>query len=245
MPTIHDCNKSSSPDVFRFRQFEVCHRRSAMKVGTDGVLLGAWCMLNHGESAWDVGAGTGLIALMLAQRGAGHVDAVEIDAVAAEEAAGNIAGSPWPDRIAVCKGDISSVETALASPDLIVSNPPFFTETLHSPKTDRATARHEGSLTFGTLFDIAARRLRANGRLACIAPSQRCRELIFEAQLRRLHLARLTHIRTVATKEPKRVLMEFTPAPVSRCLKNDLIIKDNGAYTDDYRRLTSDFYLFQ
>lgn len=235
-PAVH------APGVFRFRRFDVRHERSAMKVGTDGVLLGAWCSLPADASVWDVGAGTGLIALMLAQRGAGRVEAIEIDAVAAEEARHNVALSPWPGIVNVVTGDFTEVEGSLPAPDLIVSNPPFFNEALQSPEQMRATARHEGSLTFGTLFDIAAERLTPDGRLACIAPAPRVQELLFEATLRRLSLHRLTNVATVAGKAPKRVLLEFG-RQASATDDTTLTIRSDGKYTDEYRRLTSDFYL--
>lgn len=215
-----------------------------MKVGTDGVLLGAWVSVDGVLTAVDAGCGTGLIALMLAQRGVAHVDAVEIDSLAAEEARVNVAASPWAEAIEVSCGDFAEWVSALKkSVDLIVCNPPFFTETLRSDDLRRAMARHEGSLGVEPLMSVAASVLSDNGRLAMILPASREGEVALLAARSGLFLNRLTRVSANAHKPPKRVLVELSR--LNRPLNVDTLrLRDeSGGFSDSYRRLTSEFYL--
>ena len=150
-----------SDSSFLFKQFIVHHDRCAMKVGTDGVLLGAWAPVDQAHTALDVGTGTGLVALQLAQRNPHlRVTAVEIDAPAAAQAAENVAGSPWPDRIEVVCADFNDFQPD-GRFDLIVSNPPYFVDALPCPDRQRNTARHAGGLNYDLLFRRSARLPRA------------------------------------------------------------------------------------
>lgn len=233
-------------NMFQFKQFSISDERCAMKVGTDGVLLGAWATVNPGATVWDVGAGSGLIGLMAAQRGAAIVIAFEIDNEACTDAELNIARSPWHDRIKIIEGDFAVKSTECNEyPDLIVSNPPFFTENLHSPGASRARARHEDALPTATIMRIAAKNLRPGGRLALVAPANRLDELIFEARLARLWLIRLTMITTVAGKKSKRFLAEWgREDPGKEPDENILAIRmEDNTLTPEYKYLTKDFYL--
>ena len=218
-----------------------------MKVGTDGVLVGAWATVRPGAVVWDAGAGSGLISLMCAQRGASRVTAFEIDPAACGAARRNVAASPWHDIITVEEGDFVSRAAALEgdAPDLIVSNPPFFNETLHAPDPERAAARHEGGMTITDIMRVAAARLAPGGRLALIAPTNRMEELLFEARMARLWPLRITSIVTVEGKKPKRWLGEWTTTdPLSRPAESVLAIRGrDNVFTAAYGRLVGDFYL--
>ena len=188
-----------SNEYFQFKQFTVRHERCAMKVGTDGVLLGAWAPVEGVGRILDVGTGTGLVALQLAQRTASaRITAIEIDPDAAAQAGENVAASPWSDRIEVVCGDFATFRqiatfdtfatpSLVAKPtvaeeegyDLIVSNPPYFTEALQCPDPRRCTARHTATLDYALLFRRGAALLAPGGELALIFPADaepRCRQ---------------------------------------------------------------------
>lgn len=229
---------------FRFKQFEVSDCVSAMKVGTDGVLLGAWCPVEGVRKAIDVGTGTGLIALMLAQRGVESIRGVEIDNAAAEEAASNIRSSIWSDMIKIECADINSISLVPESFDLVISNPPFFSSALKSPDDARATARHESGLNYESLIALASKVLKPDGKLAVISPADREPDITFSCAMHKMWVARKTYVRTSPSRVPKRILW-IIARQNQPCLSDTLCIKDdNNNYSNDYIRLTSDFYLY-
>ena len=243
---------------FQFRHFLIHQDRCAMKVGTDGVLLGAWASIPaHLDSTFkttllDIGTGTGIIALILAQRTAQppfsrpfDITALEIDPTAAQQAQENVAASPWHDRITVHPLSLQAfAETC--SPQkfaLIVSNPPFYNATLKPTDEGRAIARHKDALPVSDIARFASTHLCENGRLALIYPTAYDSEVMTAAVLSSLHPVRICDILTKVGKPCKRRMAEFSlqNAPISR---EQLIIRDaDGKYTADYRALTADFYL--
>ena len=243
---------------FQFRQFTIHQDRCAMKVGTDGVLLGAWTDLFHHApdaaertfSILDIGTGTGLISLMLAQRAAEagldfHIDAVEIDEEAAQQAQENIAASPWSSRISVFPLSLQAFEQNEhpQAYDLIVCNPPFYNATLKPDDAGRAVARHKDALPVSEIAKFAARRLTAHGRLSIIYPTDYDSEVMTAAVLCGLRPVHICDILTKVGKPCKRRMAEYSlqNAPLSR---EQLIIRNaEGKYTDAYRSLTADFYL--
>lgn len=230
--------------TFRFKRFEVSNSRSAMKVGTDGVLLGAWCDVAADKSVIDAGTGTGLIALMVAQRSDARVTAVEIEPQAAMEARDNAAGSSWSDRITVVNRDFFDWALSVDNKvNHIVSNPPYFTTETTAPDAARRIARHDGGFGYGRLLEIAPRLLYPDGRLSMISPADREGDITFMAEMARMHLRRKTIVSTVVGRAPSRILWEFSPADgplVSDCLT----IRDaEGGYTPRYADLVKDFYL--
>lgn len=245
---------------FRFKQFTVANERSAMKVGTDGVLLGAWVRLRGKEQhILDVGTGTGVIALMLAQRTsqsdetqaqAATIIGIDIDRPSAEEAAANFKASPWAGRMAAFAGDFRGLGTDPSHPlkylafpyDLIVSNPPYFVDALKAPDPRRNDARHADSLTYADLVANAVRNLAPDGRLALILPADAAARFAAEASACGLHLRRRTDVSTLAGTSPTRTLLEFsrTSAPLE---ETTLAIQDAAGFTDEYRTLTREFYL--
>ena len=244
---------------FQFRHFIIHQDRCAMKVGTDGVLLGAWASLPHPttpapapSSLLDIGTGTGIIALMLAQRTAltptsrpFDITALEIDPTAAQQAQENVAASPWHDRITVHPLSLQAFAETCSPKKfaLIVSNPPFYNATLKPTDESRAIARHKDALPVSDIARFASTHLSENGRLALIYPTAYDSEVMTAAVLSRLHPVRICDILTKVGKPSKRRMAEFSlqNAPISR---EQLIIRDaDGKYTDDYRALTADFYL--
>ena len=230
--------------AFRFKQFAVCQDESPMKVGTDGVLLGAWTrLLPTDRRILDIGTGTGLIALMLAQR-APEALVTGIDIAPVAEARRNAAASPWADRIDFVQCAVQRFEGGPF--DLIVSNPPFFTESLHCPDRGRTTARHTVELPFDELHAAVLRLLAPAGRFSLVLPAGAA-EPFAALCADTLRLTRCTEVRTTPRRAPKRVLLEWqrpTSAPPA-AERTTLTIGTGEAecYTDEYRLLTRDFYL--
>ena len=233
-------------DYFEFKQFRICQDGAAMKVGTDGVLLGAWAGLDgHEKHILDVGTGTGLIALMAAQlTQEAIIDAVEIDAGAARQATENGKASPWPDRIRVHHTTIQEFSRrATLRYDHILSNPPFFVRSLKAPDASRTTARHADTLSFIDLACAAHQLLAPQGRLSVIYPTGEAAAFETAAREKGLFCTRKTTVRGTPDGVPKRVLMEFTKQE-GVCRKETLTIElDRHRYTDEYIALTRDFYL--
>lgn len=236
-----------SNNNFRFKQFEVCQPRAAMKVGTDGVLLGAWMRLEPTmRRVLDVGTGTGLIALMAAQRSAGwgaEVVAVEVDGGAVEDAQANFASSPWADRLSVHHLNIN--DFAPEKPfDHIVCNPPYFVASLTSPDRARSVARHTSEgLTFDQLAASAARLLGAEGVLSVVLPTAAALDMTLAAARRGLFLARRTDVHTKQLGPSVRVLMEFVRHGCPTVADRLAIHLPDGSYSPEYRTLARDFYL--
>lgn len=213
-----------------------------MKVGTDGVLLGAWVSVRPTDRRiLDIGTGTGLIALMLAQRSeAAAVTGIDIASV--DEARRNADASPWGDRLVFVRQPVQRFE---AEPfDLIVSNPPFFVESLRCPDAGRTQARHAVELPFEALRDAVLRLLAPAGRFALVLPVAEA-ERFLTLCAGRLSLVRRTQVRTTPRRAPKRVLLELMreggAAPAEEVLT--IGTGEHETYTDEYRRLTGDFYL--
>ncbi|MDE6496020.1 MAG: methyltransferase [Duncaniella sp.] len=234
---------------FSFKKFTVDDSRCGMKVGTDGVLVGAWCGMTGDampQNVLDIGAGSGLISLMTAQRfPEAKVTGIEIAPDACADARNNIDKSPWHDRVTVIEGDITDVaQRPEGRWDLIVSNPPFFSETLHAPDAARATARHGETFDVTQLISLAPQLLTPNGSLCFIAPSARDGEIDFLAELARLHTTAVTRVYSkTGSRTPIRTLRRLSMT-ASPCVSEDLVIRrSDGGYSADYVSLTKDFYL--
>lgn len=228
--------------TFRFKQFEIVNSSSAMKVGTDGVLLGAWADTENPLRILDIGSGSGLITLMLAQRFPdARITGIEIDADAAGEAQMNAEKTPWHDRVDFICHDFCEW-TCPEKFDLIVSNPPFFTNGLKSPDESRAVARHAASLSPSAILSHGSRMLAPDGTIAMIVPAESVDNLIFEAAMHRLNPVNVTSVTTRVGKPPRRALISFSTisGPVAHSI---LTISDNGTFTPEYRNLTRNFYL--
>lgn len=236
---------SAKYSEFRFKRFAVCHECSGMKVGTDGVLLGAWTDLRGCGRVWDVGCGSGLIALMVAQRSRDVlIDAVDIEEGAVVDARKNVDASVWGDRMAVHHGDINMIASNLMKPDLIVSNPPFFQPGVDSPSAVRKIARTESGLSCESLVVLAARFLGVNGRLCMITPASRRQDVELQCALHRLNVVCLTNVATVRGKTPTRILWDIRREATDNVHEDFLSLRESdGSWTDEYVDLTREFYL--
>lgn len=228
---------------FAFKQFTIHHDRCAMKVGTDGVLLGAWVNLSNSHRILDIGTGTGLIALMMAQRcNDGNITAIDIDTEAVSQANENIQASPWKDRVIAIQQDIRSFHPN-KSFDTIVSNPPYFINSLKSSDTQRNTARHTDTLSAEDLIRKTADLLTEDGYFSIILPTEQIEELIQISERVGLYPSRRTHVITRPGLMPKRTLMEFCKRETSFPTNQLVIELDRHVYSEEYIALTRDFYL--
>jgi tRNA1Val (adenine37-N6)-methyltransferase len=233
-------------NFFQFKQFRIVHERSAMKVGVDGVLIGAWADVTGAERILDIGTGTGLIALMMAQRNlTAKIDAVEIDPEAFEESLFNVNQSPWSERISVeCCAFQELAKNSVKKYALIVSNPPFFGNGQKAPLESRAQARHSDSLPPEALISGIAGLLNEKGRAALILPSESLPELERLAPLNNLFLSRLCQVKPNPQKPIFRVMVELSVSanlPQQETLMIEF--ENHFDYTPGYRQLTKDFYL--
>ena len=252
-----------SINIFRFKQFNVKNECSAMKVNTDGVLLGA-SMTVRPEDRFllDIGTGTGTIALMAAQRMADvitslrgaeatwqsvGIDAIDIDEPSATEAAANFTESPWTESLHA--HNLSLNEFAAGFPekkyDLIFSNPPYFEDSLTAPDERKSTARHTSEgLSYRDIFEFAKERLTENGRVSFVLPADQEAALCRYGRICGLHLFRILRVRTVPRKEPSRIIAEFSRVRTENPQDEMLTIQNEGKYTQEYLSLMRDFYLF-
>lgn len=235
-----------SNPFFKFKRFTVYHDRCAMKVGTDGVLLGAWADVAGVRSVLDVGTGTGLIALMLSQRCDADIQAIDIDEDAVIQACENVRNSPWPEQIAVQQGDVRKfAEECGRRFDLIVSNPPYFTEKVMCPEQRRNAARHTEGLAFSELIAAVSVLLAGQGRFSVILPSAAAPDFIAEATRQGLYLHCQVWVHTKPGAEPKRVLMTFKKEEIVSAEVGHLTIElERHVYAPEFLALVKDYYLY-
>lgn len=231
-------------NYFQFKQFTIYQDKAAMKVGTDGTLLGAWAAIDNCTRILDVGTGTGLIALMMAQRSNAMVTAIEIEENAAFEAKQNVVISPWGNRVDVRHISLQEYSKTCSSKfDLIVSNPPFFSQAFKAANENRTMARHNDSLPFSELFSHSTDLLSSKGELAVVLPidaANNCEKLASENEL---FLIRKTEVKPNVRKDANRVLLEFCKKEAAQKIDCLTIYDENGGYTDSYKLQTKDFYL--
>lgn len=214
-----------------------------MKVGTDGCLLGAWADVSNCKRILDVGCGSGLIAIMAAQRSDAIVTGIEIDCEAAGQATENAHRSPWSDRIDIICCDASSY-----SPDekfdAIISNPPFFGNSLRCPDKERTMARHNDTLSAADMFALAKSLLADNGALSVVIPCDALQEWCDEALFKGFSARRTTTVRTLPHKPAKRVLAEFAKGICHNPIRNEMVLEEApGIYSEEAAALLRDFYL--
>lgn len=216
-----------------------------MKVGTDGVLLGAWASVDEVTRVLDIGTGTGLIALMLAQRSEASVDAIDIDEGAYSQALDNVNSSPFAERIRLYHAPLSRFAlSSIGGYDLIVSNPPYFTDSLKSPDKSRSLARHDDSLTLDELFRLSIPLLTPSGRLALVLPFDKLKELEELSSINHLSILRQTHVCPTPDSAPKRLLVELSRQSLPTPPADRLIIElARHQYSEGYIEMTKGFYL--
>ena len=232
---------------FKFKQFTVQQDQCAMKIGTDGVLLGAWAPIKHQPfSILDIGTGTGVIALMLAQRSnAAQIDALEIDENAYEQATDNFENSPWNDRLFCFHAGLDEfMEEPEDEYDLIVSNPPFYAEDYKTNDAHRDLARFQDALPFEDLIEAADLLLSENGIFAAIIPFKEEDRFLAIANEFELYPMQITRVKGTPTSEIKRSLLAFSRNQIDNPLLDELIIEiGRHEYTPEYIGLTKEFYL--
>ncbi len=232
---------------FNFKQFSVEQNRCAMKIGTDGVLLGAWTSIDHNPFAiLDIGTGTGIIALMLSQRSfAQQIDALEIDEDAYEQAVDNFENSPWSDRLFCYHAALDEfVEDPEEEYDLIVSNPPFYTENYKTENEQRDLARFSDAMPFEDLIEAAALLLSEKGILSVIIPFKEEVNFMTLAEEYELYPQKITRVKGTPITEIKRSLLAFGRNKNSNLVIDELVIETSRhQYTSEYIALTNGFYL--
>lgn len=214
-----------------------------MKVGTDGVLLGAWSDVGSAETILDIGTGTGLVALMIAQRSFARITALEIDADAVQQACQNIAESPWENRIEVLHQDFRMYNPSTKF-DCIVSNPPYFGNSLKCPDQQRTSARHDSCLSYSDLLEGVSKLLTNHGRFFIVIPADTSVAVRQLAKSFGLYPFKQLNVITTPGKSPKRTLIGFVPDLKSPCQIDEIVLeKQRHQYSDDYIKLTRDYYL--
>lgn len=233
-----------SNPYFRFKQFTIFHDKCAMKVGVDGVTLGAWTDISDSETILDVGCGSGLIALMLAQRSGADITAIDIDENSILQTRENVEKSLWNDQITVVHSSFQDfAENSNRTFDLIVSNPPFFVNSLKNPSQNRTLARHTDTLSFSDLVTNAGKLLSKKGKFCVILPVPEGAQFIDLAEKDGLFCSMKVTVFPNFEKAAKRLLLEFRKEKTDCKLYDLTIEKERGVYTDEYTELVKDFYL--
>ena len=237
--------------TFTFKQFQVNQDRCAMKIGTDGVLLGAWTpLINNPFNVLDIGAGTGILSLMLAQRSnaapnnVGIIDAIEIDEDAYEQCVENFEASPWGDKLFCFHAGLDEfVDEPEDEYDLIISNPPFYTDDYKSDNSSRDLARFEDALPFEELIEAAALLLSDNGIFSVIIPYKEEERFVAMCKILDLFPLKITRVKGTPTSEIIRSLLAFCRMEQTPLIDELVIEISRHNYTPEYIELTKDFYL--
>ena len=235
-----------SDSTFHFKEFKVNQDHCAMKVGTDGVLLGAWTEIDaHINSILDIGTGTGLIALQMAQRSAAQtIDALEIEPMAFEQAVENFENSQWADRLFCYHASLQEFVNEIDEKyDLIISNPPYFNDTFKDLDKQRALARHTQELSFNDLLDGVSKLLTNDGKAAFIIPFKEEANFLELAKIRNLFPVRISRYRGNENSDLKRSLVELKNEVTTPISEEFFIEHSRHEYSDHYKNLVKDFYL--
>ena len=237
-------SKTTDTRPFRFKQFSINHHRSTMKVGTDAVLLSAWVNIENVNKALDVGTGSGIIAMMLAARGVKHIDAVELDESSFKESSENFKNSQLDSELTVYNKDFTTYAGETNERyDLVISNPPFFTNDMLPDNKKKLQARHTETLTFTDLISGAVRLLDPEGKLVVVLPYYQSQNFVEEAGKNNLFVSRKLLIFPKPCKEPNRVNLEFSQVEKEPVTEKFIIREENGNFTDQYKSLLGKYYL--
>ena len=230
---------------FFFKKFGMFHHRSTMRVGTDAVLFAQWVDVASSDNALDIGTGSGIIPLILAQKGVGSVDAVELDSDSYEEANLNFSISVYSDRLSVVQNDVRDYAANNEKKyDLIVSNPPFYASDVKPIKEKKVMARHVSTLSFKDLLVAAKKMMKEDARFALVLPFYESRLFIKEAESLGFYLQKEFLISPIEGKEPNRVNMQFVLNEVEDVEPELFTIRNKDySYTDEYKEFLKDFYL--
>jgi tRNA1Val (adenine37-N6)-methyltransferase len=228
---------------FQFKQFKIHQDKTAMKVGTDGVLLGAWANCDRATHILDIGTGTGLISLMLAQKNkSAQITAIEIDKDAARQAMQNVNESSWQERITVIQTSLQDFDS-IEKFDLVISNPPFFNNTFKAETDARNKARQTDSLSFDTLLARTASLLTESGKASFILPFSEKENFIDLAKEQQLFLNKILYVKGNVNTEIKRILVTFSFKETTIEEETISIEISRHNYTQEYIELVQDFYI--
>ena len=231
--------------IFRFKQFTINQSRSAMKIGTDGILLGSWANPSNAKTILDIGTGTGVLALMLAQKSTATIDAIEVDENSFIEATENINNSKWKERINTYHISLQEYTNSTDKKyDLIICNPPYFINSLKAETKNRTIARHNDTLSNSDLLEGVIKLLSDNGSFYVILPFDNGKVLISEAEKINLLCTKKLFVKPKATIEIKRLLLKFDK--ISKPIEEETLIIENELrhhYTDEFKELTQEYYL--
>jgi tRNA1Val (adenine37-N6)-methyltransferase len=230
-------------NIFEFKQFSVNQEGCAMRINTDGVLLGAMTDHSNVSSVLDIGTGTGVIALMMAQKFPNaHVYAVEIDKQASERAKENFENSSFSERLTIINSDIFQWKNDMRF-DLIVSNPPFYINSLHNPDQRRKVAKHTDVEFFQGMFKFAADQLEQHGTLQIIVPVELLDKLIEEGKSNGLHLQKQIDIQSFTDSQPFRSILSFGRENLKMVQNNFIIYKERSQHSDSYKNILKPYFL--
>jgi tRNA1Val (adenine37-N6)-methyltransferase len=231
---------------FHFKQFSILQDKTAMKIGTDGILLGAWADCGDANSILDIGAGTGILAIMMAQKSNAEIYAVEIDEDSYNQAYVNVNNCKWKDRIHLFHSSFQDfIANSKIKFDFIISNPPYFINSLKTNSKSRNLARHNDLLSFHDLISGVNLLLSKNGRFSLILPIECSEQFLLLSKQNHLFCHRKTLVKPNLFKEAKRVLLELGRNQVETKINTLTIETDKRHhYTNDYKKLTEDFYLY-
>ena len=228
---------------FAFKEFTIRQDKCSMKISTDSVLIGAWAEAAKAKTILDIGTGTGVIALMLAQRSSAKIDAIDIDLNSVQQAKENFQQSKWKSRLKVHHTSLQDFYP-LNIYDIIVSNPPYFPCPHSHKEKEGAQARYTHKLSFAELADNVVRLLSPKGSFYVIFPIHEGAYFTNEAEKKKLYLTNYTWVKTSSRKKfPKRILMRFESHRQRDINDNLFVIQSDNRYTDEYKALTRDYYM--
>ena len=229
---------------FQFKKFSVAQDKTAMKIGTDGVLLGAWIPISNESHILDIGTGTGVISLMMAQRSeVSKITAIEIEENAYKQAVDNFKQAPWSNRLQAIQTSLQDFSFNQTF-DLIVSNPPYYTSTNKNESKEKALARHVDNLSFQDLLSHTSQLLKNSGKAYFIIPFQEEISFLQKANIQGLYLEKITRVKGHKDAPIKRSLLCFSKNKIEDIDASELIIEvERHQYTPEYIRLVKDFYL--
>lgn len=231
--------------AFQFKQFSIQDENSAMKVGTDAVLLGAWNNPRNYNSILDIGTGSGIIALMMAQKSFAKIDAIDIDFNSVQDAIINFKNSPWSENLVAIHSSLSDyIKQSENKYDLILSNPPFFNNSLKSSSDRKNLSKHTSTLSHKDLLLGVRNLISINGKFAVIIPYDQMKSFFNIALIEGLYCYKKLIIYPTPNKPANRIIMEFSLKKENQIMEEELIIRDaSGKFSEQYKTLTKDFYI--
>lgn len=231
--------------LFRFKQFEIIDDLAGMKVGTDAVLLGSWANPASASCILDIGTGSGILSLMMAQKSSANITGIEIDEITAQQATRNIESSPWQNRISIITESFQNfISNANCKFDFIISNPPYFSNSLKPSDNGKKLAKHTDSLSYQELIHGVSKILTHQGQFYVIIPFNNFQELNEIAMTEGLYINKSLRILNKPESNPIRIILQLEQCSRNYKIEEEIYIRTpNNSFSDDYKNLTKDFYL--